>query len=482
MIKLNFNHLVKCFANWFFVCGMVFSAGTLFAQSKPEIDLTKCKEYVADYKWTKALECYQKAFEQDSTSEEVQLGLARVYSGMGFNENHYYAKSKALYEKILAKNHKSVGAYIGLGDMYMDMHIRDNQYNDAILNFKKAHVLDSNNAAIYVALGKAYDFGHQTNLSILNYEKAVSLNPRDTTTLWQLGLIYHSSGRYQEAYHSFQRWYVQDPEHHSLLISMARMALNNDNALAIECFQKYLATKNADPAVISDLADTYARTNDYVQAMKYYRMCAKNKQYGCNKGVVEMAIQLGLDAVADTFILPMIKIDYTSWPQDGYWQICRWYFEVPKTPNFQRTATFARKIIKLDPKTQHGYYYLAMAQAGRKEFDKALININTLLKIQTSTFLKLRDMEGKAHVFIMQRKYEEAILWLKKSILFNQESGLGGRSPEAHYKLGLIYAILHDSERSESHLSSAKGDDRFGKGYYLENDLWVVDFLKSEMK
>ncbi len=122
-----------------------------------------------------------------------------------------------------------------------------------------------------------------------------------------------------------------------------------------------------------------------------------------------------------------------------------------------------------------------MSQTVRKEFDKALININASLKLQTSPFLKLRDPEGKAHVFILQRKYEEAIKWLKNSILFNEVSGMGGNSPEAHYKLGLIYAILRDSERSESHLSSAKGADRFGKGEYLKNDLWVVDFLKSEM-
>ncbi|MDO8886604.1 tetratricopeptide repeat protein [Candidatus Oleimmundimicrobium sp.] len=106
-------------------------------------------------------------------------------------------------------------------------------YNRAILQYKRATLLDSNNEKIYSWLGYAYNKKGDFDNAIESYEKAVELNPANNEVNLELGIVYYhkyqKTGKrvfYEKAVETFEKIIERDPSNESVKFMLERLKNN----------------------------------------------------------------------------------------------------------------------------------------------------------------------------------------------------------------------------------------------------------------
>ncbi|MEN8125326.1 MAG: tetratricopeptide repeat protein [Bacteroidota bacterium] len=97
------------------------------------------------------------------------------------------------------------------GMEYLDQ----NDYENAILKFKKAIEIDPSFAFAWDNLGISYRKTNQYEKAIESYEKSLEINPRGRMPLMNIALTYNLNKEYKEAikyYNKYISFYTDDPE------------------------------------------------------------------------------------------------------------------------------------------------------------------------------------------------------------------------------------------------------------------------------
>jgi serine/threonine-protein kinase len=182
-----------------------------------------------DKEWmTKAAAEVSEALRLDPDQPEVRLALANVYRSTGRNgaaveelrrtitgqptnaDAHRMLgdilRDEGRFDDALVELQRAVslrpeywGNYSSLGVLYL----RAGKHRDAIAAFTRMTDLKPDDNAAYQQLGTAYQLAGDTAHARENYERANSLGPNANASL-NLGAIYHSEGRYEDAVRAYK--------------------------------------------------------------------------------------------------------------------------------------------------------------------------------------------------------------------------------------------------------------------------------------
>ena len=97
-----------------------------------------------------------------------------------------YAEGKSLLEKILLINPNIFEVNFNLAMI----NFQSGSVDAAIQYFQNAKKINSKVPRVYFNLALAFDKKNEKNLAIINYEKAIELDPNDSLVLYNLGSLY----------------------------------------------------------------------------------------------------------------------------------------------------------------------------------------------------------------------------------------------------------------------------------------------------
>ena len=177
--------------------------------------------------------------------------------------------AKRTFERAIQLNSENAYAYYGLGCMQY----RFGEAQQAILSLQKAiNLREGQYTSAFDTLGSAYSNLKQYDDAIASYQKAIALDPDDTTAYYNIGITYQALKRYDDAIASYQKAIVLDPDY-----AMAYNNLGNTyKALkqyddAIASYQKAIALDPDYAMAYNNLGNTYSDLKQYDDAIASYQ-------------------------------------------------------------------------------------------------------------------------------------------------------------------------------------------------------------------
>jgi TolB-like protein/Tfp pilus assembly protein PilF len=136
-------------------------------------------------------------------------------------------KAIDLFKKALEIDQNYALALSGLADAYNQRvmkYLYSEEWLDSAMVFSnKALQINSNLPEAYKALALTYDNLGEKSLAIVNYEKAIKLNPNYASAILNYGLIKLARGKYDESFYWFNKVYQLEPDNIFGIISLAKV-------------------------------------------------------------------------------------------------------------------------------------------------------------------------------------------------------------------------------------------------------------------
>jgi Tfp pilus assembly protein PilF len=153
---------------------------------------------------------------------------------------------------------------------------------------------------LYLYKASTYDAEHNWQQALANYQKVLSLDPKNYAVLTNVAGVFLRMGSYEEAIRYAEKALAIKPGHVPALINLSIAYLRTgQESLGECCLRKALAIQASNPSVLLNLAILYEQQNNLDSAREYYgKLAAQGNPQGC-LGVARIAEQQGrtVDAV-----------------------------------------------------------------------------------------------------------------------------------------------------------------------------------------
>ena len=181
----------------------------------------------------------------------------------------------ATYREAIKNNPQNADAKLGLSDALAakGLEVAGDTNNPAAAPFlEEAVALDPRNDVAYAKLGEVYDAKNDSGKALVNYEKALEINPELTALYVPVGMSYLNGGEIAKAESSLQTAEnrgVTDPE----LYNLKGMVLHrqNKNAEALAAFEKALSLDAGNATARYYRGAIFDRMNQPDQSIAAYR-------------------------------------------------------------------------------------------------------------------------------------------------------------------------------------------------------------------
>ena len=151
------------------------------------------------------------------SKEEASLVLAGA--GEYYLEKDEIEKGLDFFRESVQLNAKNSYAKLGLSDAstrYGNQLLEKEDFDKAKFYFEEAIKYDEKNATAFAGLAEAQDSTDERDKAAVNYEKALSLNPKLTELYTPLGIVYYEKGDVNKAKNYLNKALATDadnPEH-----------------------------------------------------------------------------------------------------------------------------------------------------------------------------------------------------------------------------------------------------------------------------
>ncbi|HTU34830.1 MAG TPA: tetratricopeptide repeat protein [Candidatus Acidoferrum sp.] len=179
-------------------CGeMASNASMELAQKDPtsyqaqELD---AEAYEAHGKWSDALAEYQRVLQQYPKLPEIHYRIGRVILSMPSTPTTAQ-DAKEQFEEELKINPSNAAAEFMLGDLERQLE----EWNEAIVHFRRASQLDVGFLEAYLGLGMALNAEGRYQEAIAPLQKYIAGVPNDAAGHYQLAMAYARTGHRDEA-------------------------------------------------------------------------------------------------------------------------------------------------------------------------------------------------------------------------------------------------------------------------------------------
>jgi superkiller protein 3 len=151
--------------------------------------------------------------------------------------------------------------------------LKQGKLAEAIVEFQKAVELDPNYVAAQRNLGYAYDRQGKVEEAVAAYRKAIELEPGDAVTRNNLGVLYDKKGMYGEAVGEFEKALQIDPANSTVKKNLENarnnMAIIQERVERIAQARKDVDARPNDPRAAYNLARVYASFDDRDRAFEW---------------------------------------------------------------------------------------------------------------------------------------------------------------------------------------------------------------------
>ena len=184
--------------------------------------------YQASGDFSKAIECFQKSIDANSTLAKAWKGLANIYNNRG-----EYEKTIQEYQRASMTNPTSSWVYTGLGDVYLSQgHI-----DRAIEAYKTAIALNPVRSWAWTSIANAYRVNGQYDEAVDAFQKSIELLRRDSWPWKGLADSYQSRRQNNKAITVLLEAIETLPIDYSLQISAGHLYKESgDYTSARECY------------------------------------------------------------------------------------------------------------------------------------------------------------------------------------------------------------------------------------------------------
>ena len=138
-----------------------------------------------------------RALEFDDALAEAHTSLAAVLEGTGGD----LPATESAYKRALELNPN----YATARQWYAEFLRSSGRFDEALVELKRAQVLDPLSPVMNSSLGVSYYYARQYDLVIEQNQKALEIDPDFTAAHFGLGLAFEQKGMYEEAIAEFQR-------------------------------------------------------------------------------------------------------------------------------------------------------------------------------------------------------------------------------------------------------------------------------------
>jgi tetratricopeptide (TPR) repeat protein len=202
-----------------------------------------------------AIQQLERAVELRPNYVEAYMQLSQVAADMGNQDRAEILLNKAL--KLAQRDALAARVLIQRGNLFRTQE----KYGAAIDDFNRAISLDPRNLAAYIGLGETYRDQGEPEQAIDRYRAALLLDGTYVDAHVKLGNAYYEAGRFDEALASYQRATELQPQTGWLLLLVGDTFMDlgqADEALGV--YQEALAAQPSyeeDPGFVSRLASVY---------------------------------------------------------------------------------------------------------------------------------------------------------------------------------------------------------------------------------
>lgn len=232
--------------------------------------LAKAKGGLREYR--EAMQYALRAIEIDGTSNEAHITYAKVLSQMdGVDAGISYLKD------LISKFSYTLDFRIGLAELYRE----SERYKIAKELFEQIIEADNRNKKAYLGLGESLQVQGLFDKAINAYLSAAILDPSDAEGVFRAGLVYLEKDRYQEAILQFQRALKINPLFPRLNYYMGKAYLQNgeyDSALQAAQAERKVNPNIADSFLLA--AEVYSTTKQFAKCADEYQAAIKLRNQG----------------------------------------------------------------------------------------------------------------------------------------------------------------------------------------------------------
>ena len=322
---------------------------------KTAIELTEDLEYYYSLAITnsrmgndkKAIEIYLKVLELfPSGSRNTLFNLGNI----SWREKNYN-KALEYFNKVVNNfrgEEDDSRIYIVRAFLYEDL----KNYDKAIVDYNKAIELDPKDSHPYYFLGQIYQNQKlDYDKAITDYEKAISLNSLEeadlTNTYYQLARSLGELKQFEKQLFNYLKILELDPISINTMneIGVLYTRIYNDNEKALEYYNRAI-----------ELDSTYANAI-YNRGFIYLNLGNTNKALNNFNRAIE------LDSEKSKFYNTRGQVYYIG------------------LQDYKKAIADFEKAIKIDPSDKRIYYHLATSFIGLKFIDKAVITLNKLVEL-----------------------------------------------------------------------------------------------------
>jgi predicted O-linked N-acetylglucosamine transferase (SPINDLY family) len=257
---------------------------------------------------------------------------------------------------------------------------------------------------------------HQNNafaLAEASYKQIISIEPKHADATHYLGVIYHQTGRHEEAIKYIQQALLIDPNNSNFLSNFgAALIAAGQLHDAVKSYQKALALNPNDSDILFNLSNVFYDLTEYGEAADCYRKLQKIYPNDADiKANLSAILQSAGSANQQSGLYEQATLNYQEaallTPQDAtiYYNLANAQRELGKARD---AAINYQKTIALNPGDADAYNNLGNVQRELGQLQEAINSYRTALKLNPGLYhAKVHLVHQKQHVCDWENLTEE---------------------------------------------------------------------------
>ena len=350
-----------------------------------------------------AIESFESVIKKDETDATSWFYLATMYDEI----NNIEMAEKA-YKKVISLREEYVLAYKNLSVMYLkhQLHskavpyakkvleldpldyqgyyitgtiaVAEKDFETAILNFEKALALNPEILAVYNSLGAAYFATNNLEKAASTLNKVVEFDAENPVAHYHLGNISQIQKDYLKAFKHFQQAYNNEPSalHLSALAYSALKAEKYDDAISL---YKTLCLLNPEKQNFEyNLACAYLAVKNYQEAIKILKKLVVLNPASTSMAEKLAEVYLALGDVEEAKLVYELLIRKGKANAQTYYSYALICVQTNDTDN---AIKIFKKVIELEPENAIAHKDLGVIYLSQRLFDYAQDEFETALKL-----------------------------------------------------------------------------------------------------
>ena len=381
--------------------------------------------YEEDENYIDALHDYNFAIKIDSLNPDNYY-----YRSTSYLANEKYEKALEDYNTCIRINPEESKYYYYRSSLYS---IMGNQLN-ALNDINQAIKIDSSDPDFFELRGEIHSYLEDYELALIDFKNVINLDPDYIEVYNSIGDSYESLGQLESAIDAFNKVIVIYPDNEYALSSIANMLTESIESLSY--LTSCLAFNPKNLFCLNKRGLIYQEIGEFNRAMMDFNTMIEldslNSIAYFNKALIYESQFLDFDKAISTYY-QIIKLD--SLNTDAYMNMAILYQDEFK--DYDKAINLYSKIIKIKPEEGATYYNLAGLYDELGDYENALVNYNTALKIEPLDYI----YGARSQIYIKLAIYKLAVEDLVMAITINPEES------EWYYsKAILYYEYLKDSK------------------------------------